>query len=253
MFAIGALSGCSLQGYGSHLWNEPEDVYHVIKAGETLGTISNQYGVSYTRIALLNGIRDPKDLQVGQEIFIGTMYVHASLWGPKSYESAPDDAAIVGLDSGGQISWPLKMGRLVSRFGRRGSSFHDGIDIATGSGTPVYAAHTARVIYSDNELSGYGNLLILRDNKGLVTVYAHNRRLLAEVGQVVRRGEKIAEVGQTGRASGPHLHFEVRAKNTARRYVAIDPLPLLTGSGTRPRRRVNENLTPILAKAETSR
>ena len=77
------------------------------------------------------------------------------------------------------------------------------------------AAANGEVIYS-GALRGYGNIVILRHNDGLVTIYAHNQKNLVREGERVRRGRVIARVGQTGRASGPHLHFEVRKDNLAR-------------------------------------
>jgi murein DD-endopeptidase MepM/ murein hydrolase activator NlpD len=151
--------------------------------------------------------------------------------------------------SGAKLFWPVADGRLVSSFGPRNGSFHDGVDIACSSGTPVYAAHSGTVLYSDNKLSGYGNLLIVKGNDQLITVYAHNRKLLAKAGSSVKRGQMIAEVGSTGRSSGPHLHFEVRTKDRRGRTVAVDPLPLLNDTiRSKPRYRVNESLTPLLAK-----
>jgi murein DD-endopeptidase MepM/ murein hydrolase activator NlpD len=137
----------------------------------------------------------------------------------------------------------------VSGFGPRSGSFHDGVDIACPEGTQVFASHSGTVVYSDNKLSGYGNLVILRHSTGLLSVYAHNSRLLVSAGQKVTRGQLIAESGATGHATGPHVHFEVRIRDSQNRYVAVDPLPLLTGEGnTSVRYRVNETLSPLLSR-----
>lgn len=101
---------------------------------------------------------------------------------------------------------------------------HDGIDISVREGTPVRAATGGTVVYSDNRLSGYGNLVIIRHGKNLFTAYAHNQRNLVRKGDVVKRGDTIARAGQTGRITGPHLHFEVRHGSTA-----VDPLSYLPG------------------------
>jgi lipoprotein NlpD len=77
---------------------------------------------------------------------------------------------------------------------------------------------SGEVIYSD-QLRGYGNMIILRHAGGIVSVYAHNRDNKVAEGRTVARGETIAEVGSTGRATAPHLHFEIRRDN-----VAEDPL-----------------------------
>jgi murein DD-endopeptidase MepM/ murein hydrolase activator NlpD len=71
-------------------------------------------------------------------------------------------------------------------------------------------------------MSGYGNMVVIR-GENFMTAYAHNRRNTVSVGDSVRQGQKIAEVGMTGRASGPHLHFETRVQNSEGKYVAVDP------------------------------
>jgi murein DD-endopeptidase MepM/ murein hydrolase activator NlpD len=102
-----------------------------------------------------------------------------------------------------------------SEFGPRGSTHHDGIDIRSPEGTPVRASRAGRVLFSDR-LRGYGNLVILEHEGGYATVYAHNRENRAAVGARVRQGDVIGEVGQTGKTSGPNLHFEIRKDNVAR-------------------------------------
>ena len=72
--------------------------------------------------------------------------------------------------------------------------------------------------------------MIIRERSGLTTVYAHNSKNLVRKGQRVRKGQKIAEVGSTGRSTGPHLHFEVRLRDKNGRFVAVDPKPFLKKS-----------------------
>jgi murein DD-endopeptidase MepM/ murein hydrolase activator NlpD len=117
--------------------------------------------------------------------------------------------------------WPVD-GALSSPFGRRDGRAHDGIDLAVAADTPVRAACDGIVAYAGNGLRGYGNVLILSHAGALATVYAHNRALDVAQGQAVVRGQIIARSGQTGRASAPHLHFEVRKDSIAR-----DPLGYL--------------------------
>lgn len=99
---------------------------------------------------------------------------------------------------------------------------HEGVDIAASAGTAVSAAAKGVVIYAGTGIRGYGKLILLQHAGRWVTVYAHNQRILVREGQRVRREEIIAEVGQTGRATGPHLHFELR-----RGERPVDPLPQL--------------------------
>ena len=124
----------------------------------------------------------------------------------------------------GALTWPLPFSepRISSRFGKRGWRFHEGLDLRAGRGTPILAAHDGTVLVSGPLLRGYGSMVVIR-SEGLMTIYAHASRTLLAVGDSVRAGDEIAEVGDTGNASGPHLHFETRVV-TPVGYVAVDPL-----------------------------
>ena len=122
--------------------------------------------------------------------------------------------------SSGQLKWPLR-GVLYARFGRKGKSPHDGIDLAAPAGTPVRTAAEGSVLFAGPQ-QGYGLLVIIEHAHGLVTVYAHNRDLRVRTGQQVRDGQVIATVGESGKTSGPHLHFEVRQDG-----APVDPLEIL--------------------------
>lgn len=124
--------------------------------------------------------------------------------------------------TGQGFSWPLK-GEILSRYGAQGDGRHnDGINIAASEGTVVHASENGVVAYAGNELRGFGNLLLVRHQDGWVTAYGHNSRLLVGRGAEVKRGQPIAEVGNSGSVSKPQLHFEIR-KGTR----AMDPLELL--------------------------
>ncbi|MGB8517673.1 MAG: M23 family metallopeptidase [Gallionella sp.] len=119
---------------------------------------------------------------------------------------------------------PVKDGWYSSNFGWRvdpfngESAMHEGVDYVVPEGTPIYASAGGVVSYSDNHPS-YGNMVEIEHGNDIITRYAHASKLLVKVGQVVRRGEKIAEVGSTGRSTGNHLHFEVRYKGIAQNPV----------------------------------
>ena len=100
---------------------------------------------------------------------------------------------------------------------------HEGIDIAARSGTPVHAAEAGHVIYA-SRLGGYGNVVVVRHGKLYETVYAHNRRFRVQKGARVRKGDVIAEVGATGNASAPHVHFEVRRQGRPARPATVPAL-----------------------------
>lgn len=91
--------------------------------------------------------------------------------------------------------------------------FHKGIDIAAPMGTDVYCAAQGKVIFAGQK-SGYGNCVIIEHENGLATLYGHLSKILVDANQQVKIGDIIAKVGNTGRSTGPHLHYEVRKNNT---------------------------------------
>ncbi len=103
-------------------------------------------------------------------------------------------------------------GCITSKFGKRWGKFHKGLDIGAPNGTPIYSSLDGRVIYSGWE-EGYGKVIKIQHNSELITIYAHCSNLYVKVGQYVKKGEKIGEVGSTGRSTGPHVHFELRKNN----------------------------------------
>lgn len=103
----------------------------------------------------------------------------------------------------------------------RYKSRHRGIDLTAPTGTSVFAALDGLVLMSGRHKQ-YGNFVVLEHGNGVVTLYAHHKLNLVREGDIVRRGQKIAEVGRTGNATGPHLHFELKIDGTQR-----NPLPVL--------------------------
>jgi murein DD-endopeptidase MepM/ murein hydrolase activator NlpD len=122
---------------------------------------------------------------------------------------------------------PLADALLGSQFGTRIDPFtgrrvaHEGLDFSAPVGAPILAAAAGVVVVAARH-PGYGNQIDIDHGDGLVTRYAHASKLDVAEGAIVRQGQKIAEVGSTGRSTGPHLHFEVRVDGVAR-----DPLPYL--------------------------
>ncbi len=112
-------------------------------------------------------------------------------------------------------------GRISSYYGPRWDDFHYGIDIAVPIGTPIKATKSGKIILSE-WVSGYGKTVVIEHRKGLRTLYAHNHELLFYGGQYVKQGEIIALSGNTGRSTGPHLHFEIQIDGQA-----VNPLDYL--------------------------
>ena len=117
-----------------------------------------------------------------------------------------------GTRAGGCI-WPTR-GTVTSEYGRRSGRQHQGIDIAAGTGTAIWAAQSGTVIFAGQQ-SGYGNMTIV-DHGDFSTAYAHQSRIGVSEGQRVAQGDPIGAVGNTGRSTGPHLHFETRYGGSAR-------------------------------------
>lgn len=134
--------------------------------------------------------------------------------------------------------WPLARNRVTSHFGDRGNDHHDGIDLRASIGTPVFAAAEGVVVYAGARIRGYGKMIVLKHASGLSTVYAHNSKLVVSEGGRVRRGQKIALSGNSGRSSGPHVHFEIRRGTKAINPVALLPKKL----APEPSRRVDRRL-----------
>jgi murein DD-endopeptidase MepM/ murein hydrolase activator NlpD len=129
--------------------------------------------------------------------------------------------------------WPTNYVVVTSNFGNRGSEHHDGIDLRASTGTPVFAAYDGKVIYAGSKISGYGRMIVIRHEGKLSTIYAHNSKLYVHPGQIVRRGQTIASSGNTGRSSGPHVHFEVREGVTAINPLLLLPPPAVANEASR--------------------
>lgn len=119
----------------------------------------------------------------------------------------------------GRFRWPAK-GRIISAFGpRNNGTVNDGIDISVPLGTDIHAAEDGVVAYAGSQLKAYGNLILIRHAKGMVTAYAHADEVKVKRGDRISRGQVIATAGKTGDVDQPKLHFEVREGPKA-----VDPL-----------------------------
>jgi hypothetical protein len=188
-------------------------INHVVKPGETLWRIARNYGVPMEKIAWVNGIEDPTKIIAGEKLIIP---------GVVNKTGSPD---ILIKDfvpfTGKELQWPLK-GEISNEFDANPYHRHDGIDIPAPKGTPIRAAAPGKVVYSGDQFSGYGKMIIIEHNDELSTIYAHCDVLLVYEDDIVTAGHIIAKVGDTGRTTGYHLHFEVRKNNQA-----VDPSDFL--------------------------
>jgi len=136
--------------------------------------------------------------------------------------SSPDQYLPNGEQTAHPYIWPAE-GIFTSGYGQRWGRMHKGVDIAAPIGTPVVAADAGEVVFA-GWMSGFGKLIKLRHSDDSLTLYAHNNRILVQPGEQVQQGERIAEMGNTGRSTGPHLHFEL---HPADKQQAVNPLTYL--------------------------
>ncbi|MGE3537270.1 MAG: peptidoglycan DD-metalloendopeptidase family protein [Candidatus Tectimicrobiota bacterium] len=226
-------------------------VYHEVKAGQTLWSIARAYNAEVRTLARTNQITDTTNVYVGQRLFIpGATQVREAdsrcPCGPEAtpppptasksmllfarpsqrsdtsrVSSAPSSLAPAPTLEHVSFIWPIQ-GQVSRGFEQDATRRHDGIDLSAPQGTSIRAAAHGEVMFSGWGPGGYGRTVILQHQADLVTIYAHNQENLVQVGQRVRQGETIATVGQSGRATGNHLHFEVRHK-----AVPISPYKFL--------------------------
>lgn len=240
--ALAALAGCAARqrtpeevsgqrqppfplGTGdAHVEPELVGTTHVVQKGETLYRIAKAYGIDPRELAEANGISDPKAIHVGQDLFVpgAPRALDVAPLPPGATASPePEPTALPRKAGNGTLQWPVK-GLLYRGFGVKQGQRHDGIDLSAPEGTVVRAAAGGEVIYTGTQ-TGYGLIVILRHPGSLVTLYAHNSAVLVKDGDRVEAGTPIAKVGQSGRTTGPHLHFEVREGTRPRDPIAYLP------------------------------
>lgn len=174
-------------------------VYHYVRGGETLWSISKQYGVDINTIAKANNLEDARsDIKRGQRLLIPGSTTKRSYTAPKQSFAYQN------------FVWPIK-GTVVSPYGEKlDRTKNKGIDISAPEGTPVKASKAGKVVFCDEWLKGFGKTVILDHGDSFQTVYSYNSLILVNVGDVVEQNMVIAKVGRGGRAKTPSLHFEIR-------------------------------------------
>jgi murein DD-endopeptidase MepM/ murein hydrolase activator NlpD len=189
-------------------------IKHTIKKGDTVLSIARKYKADSDDIAKFNGLTDDSELAIGDVILVPDGEITI----------APSNKTKNGKTTGksrilNSYSYSAPSGFLIRpTTGRRtqGIHGHNGVDIAGPQGTPIVAAANGRVIVAKmgGYNGGYGNMIIMTHDNGVQTVYAHLRAIYVSGGQTISQGTVIGEMGNTGRSTGSHLHFEVRgAKN----------------------------------------
>ena len=158
-----------------------------VKEGESFWSISRKFGISYVELVKFNGSQDPDRIYPGMKIKI------------------PTDGTSIRQQ---RFSWPTKA-RISSYYGPRWGRMHEGIDFAVPIGRNIRAAAAGKVVWG-GWIRGYGRTVIIQHTDGYRTLYAHNSRVLVHGGDRVKQGQVIAKSGNSGRSTGPHLHFEIQ-------------------------------------------
>ncbi len=226
----------------------PAGRYHDVRAGQTGIAIARAYGVPWAAVVADNGLAEPFVLRVGRRLRLPTgsatpgddseataINIDDVVTGSRPASDVREPVTRTGaaaaatppLASSTQVSaagfrWPLS-GQVLRRFGAQpGGIVSQGIDIGAALGTPVRAARAGRIAYAGSDIAVLGGVVLIEHDGGWISAYGYLDQVAVSVGQQVPAGAIIATVGETGQATTPQLHFELR-----RTRVAVDPLPLL--------------------------
>ncbi len=212
----------------------PAPRHYNVQERDTLYSISRVFGVDVTELVRANHMAPPYSITVGQKLRIPASYRRSFMSRFQEREDLSPPAvreellpAVRTEGSGsGRLQWPVG-GEVISDFGPKPGGLHnDGINIAAPRGSPVLAADDGTVIYVGDELSSYGNLVLVRHSGDLVTAYAHLGSVQVSRGKQVIRGQTIGTVGSSGTVGSPQVHFEVRRGSSA-----LDPEKYLSARG----------------------
>lgn len=186
-------------------------VRHTVKAGDTIESIAKKYKGDVKEVLQFNDLTATEKLAVGDIVIVpdGELAVPKRVVKKSSSSNPAHDTN--GPDYGLYFTKPLAV------YGKsQGLHGYNGVDLTAPYGSPIYSAADGTVIIAKNSgwNGGYGSYVVISHGNGTQTLYSHASRVVAYVGQYVTRGQVIAYLGSSGKATGPHLHFEVRgAKN----------------------------------------
>ena len=188
-------------------------IKHKVKSGGTIADIAKIYKADAKEIALFNGISVDATLTAGQEIIVPN--VDLEIEEKKPSKSVAKSSSGSKSSGGGTSTWLIKP--INKGYRSQGLHGHNAIDFAAPVGTPIYAAAGGTVLIAKSGggwNGGYGNYVVIKHSNGAQTLYAHMTDVFVSAGSSVKQGAQIGSVGNTGKSTGAHLHFEVRgAKN----------------------------------------
>lgn len=210
---------------------QPEAGYRVVQPGDTLYSIAWESGRDYQDVARWNQIPPPYLIKPGQRLRLypptgvpkarrpepsasSKPEIHKKQAPDKPEPTAPVRHAPVAAAKQLSWAWPAQ-GELLERYSANGPN--KGIDIAGKKGQPILAAEAGQVVYQGSGLRGYGQLIIVKHNADFLSAYAHCDKIYVKEGNVIKRGQKIADMGSSG-TDRTKLHFEVRYRG-----APVDP------------------------------
>ena len=199
---------------------------YIVSEGESLALIAVRHKLTLGEIVSANNIEAPYKVFPGQVLIIPNRDAPTARTATAQQEAPASTSEIAPAPplSEQGFMWPV-LGELVGTFEQRGAGGRSGgVNIAARKGAPVRASENGIVAYAGEAVSGYGRLVMLRHAQGYVTLYAHNDSVLVKEGDVVRRGQTIAEVGNSGDVSESQLHFELRKGK-----APVDPTDMIAG------------------------
>ena len=206
---------------------------HIVVTGNTLWDIAKCYKVSVINIRRLNNLKFKDKIYIGKKLFIPINNENINLecdniskkvkkLNNKKKQLRNKDEKNNKVSINTTYLWPVK-GKIISKYGLLAKGLkNDGVNISANKGDPVFAVQSGKIVYAGNEIQAFGNLILIKHLDNNTSAYAHLQKIKVKKGQIVKKGEIIASVGNSGKVSSPQLHFEVRDINGP-----LDPLKFL--------------------------
>jgi len=188
-----------------------DGILYTVQKGDSLRSIAKKFSVESQDIMDFNYILDASSIVIGQKIFIPGGKTLPVIISKKHGRKSSGGATI---NFSGSFVRPAN-GTTTSQFGIRRGEMHEGLDFSAHIGTPIYASESGIIQARYGYNGGYGNLIVIKHGQGVETRYAHLSSIAVSTGSHVNKGDLIGYSGNTGRSTGPHLHFEIRQNGRA--------------------------------------